>query len=248
MLEDHIRDLDIQLRQLESERYSFPEANEVFEAATHWRSLALRALAKDTRVDFPLRVCEERDLLDLLENKIQKRDGGIQRFGMLFELSRRIFDIVVEITPPSEGHMGILNILKDKFGFLVSKYGFHIVDKNPMGMTYSSGAVWIDLKAGSRPSSCCTFGPGSEYSNVGELFWIEDLLYLAGDGQYEELENDIEIGTENKLRNHFSSLAEYWIKYGHDVLINKPGIFDLLASAQSARDAQYTLRITKGKI
>lgn len=150
---------------------------------------------------------------------------------------------VAEATPlPKDGHLGVLKVVRQSFGFLDSDYGFTVTSKEPTGVRFSSGAVYIELGYGAAPYLTCSFG---QESQPQKHFWVEDLLYMRGDQRYRALPQKLKLETEEDVKEWFEFLSEVWKQYGPDVLTNRPGIFDRLTQAQAQRDQEYTCEMDR---
>jgi hypothetical protein len=137
---------------------------------------------------------------------------------------------------PTDGHLGVLKAIHDHFGFLRNQYHFEIADEQPMGIRFSSGAVYLKLEYSKNPPLSCSFGSESE---GGKEFGIDDLLFMYGDGRYRELAQSLVLDTETDVEGWFRFIADVFKQYGRDVLSNQPGIFDRLFRAQTRRDAEF---------
>lgn len=237
-LEENVAKLDEYVSKLEKERDSTPLANDIFEAAWYWRDLGQWVLDRNTKVNYPARAAEERRLLERLKGMTATRAVDEQRwYESIFTAASAVLNAVAEVTPGKDGHLGILRIIRENFGFLETDYDFAVVDRQPIGMKYSSSTAWIKLEYADRTSLCCTFGP---VTKANELYWPEDLLFLYSDERYREVHNERLLRSLDELTAWFQFLAEIWRTHGRDVLTNQPGIFDRLAIAQAQRDAEFT--------
>jgi hypothetical protein len=224
--------------EMERERNSAPLANDIFEAAWYWRDLGRFVIKKNTRVNFPARASEEGVLLNQLEQAVAEKRADVQlRYRPVFDTARDILKVVAATEPPNEGHLGILQTLDEKFAFLQTDYKFVVVAQEPTGRMYSSDAVWLELDCSSISTFSCTFGPEPK---DGRTFWPEDLLFVHKDRRYLELQEQRRLESTSDVETWFQFLADVWRTYGRDVLMNSPGVFDLLDAAQKQRDAEYT--------
>lgn len=223
---------------LEPQRHSDPFANDVYEAAWYWRDLGNWVLEKNTRTNFPARAREEFALLEQLKEKLVEKSAEEQKeYCPVFETAERILKVVENVEPPRDGHLGILRIIREKFGFLQTDYGFALLKEEPIGVRFSSGEVYLELKWAKKHNSSCSFGPES---NLKKSYGIDDLLFMFGDKRYRTLPEDLALNTESDIENWFKFLADVFKQYGHDVLSNRAGIFEKLTKAQAQRDREYT--------
>ena len=237
-LQDNVSKLSLHLSDLEQRRFENDFANDIFEAADYWRDLGKYVLDNDTRVNYPERAREELALLDSFREMLRQRSPEEQRwYGPVFELASEILRFVGTVQPPKDGHLGVLRIIRENFRFLQTDYGFAIADEQPMGIRFTSGAVYVELEYAKQSTMCCVFGQDVKGS---ELFWPEDLLFMYKDPRYRELQDDRELETASEVESWFASLADIWKQYGHDVLSNQPGVFQRLSQAQAERDQEIT--------
>ena len=242
-LADNVRKLSEYVARMEVMRYSTPLANDIFEAAWYWRDLGKWVLEKNTKVNYPARVAEERLLLERLKVITTAHSADEQRlYEPVFATANAVLDAVAQVAPEEDGHLGILRIIRVNFRFLQTDYGFAVADQQPTGMRFSSSSVWIKLQYAQRTSQCCTFGREGER---GDKFWPEDLLFMYGDDRYREVQQERLLQSDKDLTDWFQFLAEIWRSYGQDVFTNQPGIFDRLKQAQIKRDAEFVSAMNK---
>jgi len=223
---------------LEKQRFSDPFANDVYEAAWYCRNLGKWVLENNTKVNFPARGREELAFMEDLRKVLLKKTPEEQaRYAPVFEIAEKILRVVKTAQPPKDGHLGILRVVREQFSFLQANYGFAIVKEEPLGIRFSSGAVYLELEHAKDPALSCSFGPES---NPKECFWIDDLLFMHGDDRYRTLPQELALDTEGDVEKWFKFLAGVFKQYGHEVLTNRPGIFDQLTKAQAQRDQEYT--------
>jgi len=236
-LQDHLQWLELSLPDLRKQRNTGPFANDVYEAVDDWCHFARRAVENDTRVNYLRRARGELDLLTKLKEILRaKSDEEQQRYGPLLETAQSMLKEIEMIPLPSDGHLGTLKAIREHFGFLRTEYGFEITDEQPMGVRFSSGAVFLNLEYSMNLSLSCSFGPDSE---AGKEFGIDDLLFMFGDRRYRELPQSLVLNTESDVERWFRFIADVFKQYGREVLSNQPGIFDRLAQAQALRDAEF---------
>jgi hypothetical protein len=228
---------------LKQQRGRGPIENDVYEAVSYWLNLGDRAVAGDARVDYRERAHEENSLWAKLRKAIVEKPIDQQdQYLTVLDLSKEVLDRLESIQPNKDGYLGTLKVLRDTFGFLQTDYAFRVTKTSPMGMRYSSGAVYVELQHSEDPTLSCSFGPESE----DEIsFWLDDLLFLSGDQRYHSLQNHDSPQTEEQVRTWFSYLASIWRQYGGSVLTNRPGIFDRLKEAQARRDLEHAMAMEK---
>ncbi len=226
--------LDALLPQLEKRRSFSPLANDIFEACDYWSKLGHRALENDTRVNYPARAAGEMPLLEKLQSMLREQ-GGEQGFNEALVMGRGVLSALQSITPPKDGHLGIIRVIHEQFAFL-SEYDFHIVREEPIGTLFSSGAVYLNLEWAGMPDLSCEFGPEAPKKRFG----IDDLLYMVHDSRYRTLPRELNLDTDAKVQEWFGFLAGVFKRYGIDVLSNRSGVFEELQQAQSQRDREYT--------
>jgi hypothetical protein len=231
--------LAVRLPDLQRQRSVTPFANDVYEAADYWHRLGVDILENNTRTNFPEIVPSELRLLAQLEAILATRSAEEQtRYAQVFQAGRNILGFAEKVQLSEDGHLGILRVIRQQFGFLEMDYGFRVTHQKPTGLRFSSDTVYVDLAwAKKYASSSCSFGAET---NAKQSFWIEDLLFMYGDQRYRTLPEDLGLDTEDDVERWFTFLASIFKQYGHDVLSNQPGIFDKLAKAQAERDREYT--------
>lgn len=236
-LNDCVNDLESRLPRLIPRRAIDAMANDCFEAGDYWVRLGRRALESDTRVNFPERAYGQYKLLEQLREILPRKSKEDQHeFAQLLDAGERLLELIGKIKPPPDGHLGFLRIVRTKFDFVVSDFGFSILDEQPTSCRFHSAAVNLELSHSVASSLSCEFGP--EPSGSG-AFWIEDLLYLNEDERWREIPQRLEMDTERQVDIWIGFLADCFKLYGSPVLANEPGIFERLAVAQANRDADY---------
>ena len=236
-IQDQVRSIERSLPLLELQRASGPFANDVYEAAVHWRNLGKRAQERDTRVNYPKRAREEKILLAKLSNGLAARAKGLYReYAEVFAIAEKLLDQVEAIPASQEGHFGLLKAVKTMFSFLQANYGFQIRIEEPTCVRYSSSTVYVEFESSANPVLSCSFGPEN---SGGIRFWIDDLLYLYGDERYQAVRKKKPLETKDEAEEWFAYLAGILKQYGDEVLTNQPEIFERLAVAQALRDREW---------
>jgi hypothetical protein len=221
------------LRLLERNRYSSPIANDAYEAVAYWCVLGNWVATGNTKVNYPARVTEEQQLLELLETHFDSLASNERDiYSSIFAVGRTVLMEIAKTEVPEDGHLGVLRVISSNFGFLEGIYGLSVMVREPTYMKYSSGLVWINLSYAERSSLCCTFGQDSA---DGSTFWTEDLLFMYSDLRYQEVQADGEFRDIAELSDWFKFLASVWRTYGRDVLTNAPGVFERLSVARKRR-------------
>ena len=238
-LDDLVRQLELSLPELRLRRSENGLRNDLFEAVDDLLHLARHALQGDTQVNYPIRADEEIRLWNALTERMHKDsdDSQRQQGRPLLEITAQILQIVKNIQPPVDGHLGVLRIIHEDFDFLTADYGFNVTDQEPTRIRFSSGSVYIVLAWANQWDNSCIFGPESEPPNH---FWIKDLLFMYGDQRYRTLPDELALNTQTAVENWFRFLAAVFKQYGYPVLTNQPGIFAKLAKAQAEWDLEYT--------
>jgi len=237
-LQQLITALESYLPELQRQRSSSDFANDLFEAVDDLCHLAHYILKRDTRIDYPVRVRQEQQLWKTLEGTLSKRPAKDQAlYGEMFREARQVLRFAETIRIPEGGHLGILRVIRQQFKFVETEYGYRVVHQSPIGVRYSSGAVYLELKWAKRYASSCWFGPES---NSEDSFSIDDLLFMYGDKLYRTLPQDLGLETERDVQRWFGFLASMFGQYGREVLSNQLGIFERLATAQAERDRERT--------
>ena len=154
----------------------------------------------------------------------------------MLEVSWELLNHVETVQPPKDGHLGVLRVLRQYFGFLRTEYGFAVADEQPTGVRFSSGAVYLRLEYSNYSRLSCAFGSAARKE---AHFWIDDLLFLYRDSRYRTLPQSLKLDTTEDIERWFRFVAEVFRQYGHDLLSDQPGIFDRLEGAQAERDAEY---------
>src|SRR5947209_3824177 len=115
------------LPELERQRSSSAFANDVFEAVDDLLHLAGYVLEGNTRVNYPARVHQEQQLWKTLTDLLRNRPAeDQQRYARIFGEAEEILRFAATIQLPKDGHLGILRIIREQFGFLEMDYGFRI--------------------------------------------------------------------------------------------------------------------------
>lgn len=229
--------LESRLPELERHRSSNGFANDVFEAADDLCHLGQYVLDSDTRVDYPARVRQELELWNTLKDLLQKKSAeDQQRYRVIFETADQILRFAKNVQPPADGHLGVLRVIREQFGFLKTEYGFRATGQSPTGLRFSSGAVYLELAWAKQWSNSCGFGSESDPK---KSFWIKDLLFMHDDQRYRTLPDELMLETENAVENWFKFLASIFKQYGRDVLTNQTGIFQRLTGARAEWDREY---------
>ncbi|HLJ29457.1 MAG TPA: hypothetical protein VKY85_22300 [Candidatus Angelobacter sp.] len=238
-----VSQLEFYLSELESQRSLGTFANDVFEATDDLLHLGRYILAGNTRVNYPARIHQERELWRQLTDLLRKRSPeDQQRYAAIFGMAEQTLRFAETFQPAKDGHLGILRIIRKHFGFLQTDYGFAIVKEEPIGIRFSSGEVFLELEWAKKHNSSCSFGAES---SAEQPFWIDDLLFMYGDVRYGTLPADLALHTEADVERWFTFLAGVFKQYGRDVLSNQPGIFDKLAKAQAERDREYVQKMNR---
>jgi len=133
--------LEAQLPELEKRRGTSAYANDLYEAVDDWVRLGQRALANDTRVDFPERVRGEKELLQRLEMLKPTNARG----SSILQDAKRLLEAVGKIKPPIGGHLGILTAIKTHFTFVQKDFDFSTKNVHPLGLTLISSKVHLNL-------------------------------------------------------------------------------------------------------
>jgi hypothetical protein len=235
-----VSEMEASLPELRAQRSSTPFANDIFEAVDDWRSACRYILVGDTKVNYQARAVSEKHLLSALSNYLQKMPVEDQRkYAPYLEMGRKTIEALEAVVSPADGHLGVLRIISEQFLFLQERYAFSMAKHPPLAIHYSSGAVFLHLEWASGSFLTCQFGLES---NASQWFAIEDLLHAHGDLRYREIPYQLDLQTQEGTRKWFSYLAELIKQYGHDFLTNRPGIWEKLKHAQSARDAEIEVK------
>jgi hypothetical protein len=160
------------------------------------------------------------------------------RYLPLLDRAEELVRQISQIPIPADGHLGVLKVIRDRFGFLIDQYEFAVTDEEPTTMRLTRGAVVVEL--GCATQSSLSFSMSRD--DLGH-FWIEDLLYLNGDRRYESVPQAIHLNTEADVDDWFQFISDVLRQYGDELLRDNPGAFDRLAHAQSQRDAEYAARM-----
>jgi hypothetical protein len=218
-------------------------AKDVYEAVEYWCDLGNYAVQHDTRVNFPARAEGQILWLKKLHDALQSRSAEEQQlYKPILVASSELLRTISAVVPPTEGHLGVLKVIRNHFGFLQTEYGFTVTGQEPTGLRYSSGAVYIRLEYATKSFLSCQFGPEPENDH---FFGIKDLLFLWGDHRYRLIPDDLTLNTEGDIECWFDLLAGIFHKYGIDILRNKPGVFEELRAAQDQRDQEYKLEMDR---
>ena len=232
-----VRELETMLPDLKAQRHSSGLANDMYEAAEDWRNAGNYIINANTRVDYQARAFSERCLVDALQASLLVKPTEEQaRYARLLRLGAEIVQALQATPSPRDGHLGVLRILREQFGFIEQDCGFYVTKERPTGLRYSSGQVFLELEYASASSLSCEFGSESQSQ---ECFWIEDLLYINKDKRYKSIPGALSLNTADEVEAWFRFVAEIFRERGKQVLLNEPGIFERLKAAQSKRDEEF---------
>jgi hypothetical protein len=211
-------------------------SHDVLEAIEYWCSLAERALAKDERLNYPqLADCEV-----LWVNKLEAALKGrtpqdIEEYQAVFQTASQVFGLLRGIPIPPNGYLGVLKVIRERFGFLQAEYGFRVEDEQPTGIKFCSDSVYVHLEHAKTSSLSCSFGCIRE----GSSFWVEDLLYLHGDERYRTIPYEVKLESEDDVVRWFGFIAEVLRTHGRELLLGDGSAFLRLEEAQKKRDDEY---------
>ena len=231
-----VRELESMLPDLKAQRQSSGLANDMYEAADDWRIAGNYILNADTRVDYQARAFSERCLVDALQASLLAKSVEEQsRYARLLRLGTEMVQALQATPSPKDGHLRVLRILREQFGFLEQDYGFYVTNEKPTGLRYSSGQVFLELEYASTSNLSCEFGSESQSEMC---FWIEDLLYINKDKRYKSIPGALSLNTADEVEAWFRFVADIFREHGKQVLLNQPGVFDRLVAGQSERDRE----------
>jgi hypothetical protein len=234
-LADNLALLGLSVSDLKAERSLGPLQNDVYEAMDDLCHLGQRAVAGDTRVDYPARAESDFVLFGKLRNIISAIDTkGRERYLPLLDCAESLLRQIAQIPIPTDGHLGVHRAIRSRFDFLFKDYGFTVVGTKPTNMRLVSGPVAVELGWATQASQSFSIRRG----DLGD-FWIEDLLYLHGDERYLTVPQAIHLRTEADVDAWFRFISEALGQYGDEQLRDSPGAFERLAQAQAQRDAEY---------
>jgi hypothetical protein len=237
-IQKNIEKLKSYLDELRPRRSTDPMANDLYEEADDLRSFAEIILRADTKADYVARIRQERDCIrKIREFWSKERPEEFQGYSTFFDVAEEVLKAAEAIKLPEGGHLGTTRSIRENFLFLQREYGFVVAHENPLSIRYTNGTVFVELEWTGNPFLSCKFGLESE---PRKHFWVKDLLYLHSDQRYRTLPQRLHLDTEAEAGNWFKFLAGIWRQYGHDVLVNRPGIFDRLAEAQEQWGEEYT--------
>lgn len=234
-LADNLAVLQSFLPGLESERNLGPHQNDVYEAIADLCNLSQRAVAGDTRINYSVRAQSDSTLFRKLRDIASaKAERDRERYLPLLDCAEKLLDQIAQISIPPEGHLGVLRIIRKRFGFLFEDYGFASAEEEPTGMRLVRGAVAVEL----RWSVSSTLSFQMTRGDSGD-FWIEDLLFLQKDQRYLSIPHSLQMDTEADVDGWFGFISNVVHQYGDELLRDVPGAFERLARAQAQRDAEY---------
>jgi len=230
--------LESAVLELKADRDSGPLQNDVYEEIEDVCILGRRAVARDTRVNYPARAESELMLLQKVRASVLTGDeNNRERYVTLLNHAEEMVRQIAEVPIPPDGHHGVLRLARSHFDFLVDEFGFTIADQQPTGLVLARGNVVIEV-------SCATQSSLSFSIRRGDLgdFWIEDLLYLNHDQRFESVPQHLELSDEAAVDVWLQFLSSVLRQYGEQLLRGEPGAFARLAEAQSQRDAEMQRR------
>jgi len=145
-LQELVARLEAFLPALREGRHVDPLANDIFEAADDLSELAHRVLAGDNRVSYPARVLQEQQTWERLTSELRRsQSGDVTWYRVILNIAEQILAIVSGVESTKEGPHGFVKIVREKFEFLRTDYGFNIVSEEPTRVWFSSGEVYVVL-------------------------------------------------------------------------------------------------------
>jgi hypothetical protein len=241
-LEELVEMLDQYAAKLQVVRHQSPASNELFEALDDLRHLARLFAQSDTRIDYPARAREEVERWRSLETDVRQAGLDGSDYAAARDAVHELLDRFAMTSPPEDGHLGFLRIVRDRFRFLMTEYGFGVASETPASIELSSGDVYVSLACAGDAAGSFHFGPAGDRRTC---FWLGDLLFLYGDERYRMFPEELHLATPAEVDRWFSRVAEILKRYGHDVLTNQRDIFRRLADAQRQRDLEYARRMAE---
>ena len=234
-LAENIAALESAASELSAARNEGPLQNDVYEAIDDLCHFGHHALDCDTRVNYPVRAQRELELIQKLRETVSTgTDEECERYLPLLKPAEETLGEIARIPVPTEGHLGVLRIIKRRFAFLFDRYGFATEDEQPTGVRLVSGALVVELGWATQSSlSFCISRRGR-----GD-FWVDDLLYLHGDSRYRSVPQTIHLKSESDVDQWFQFISGVLLQYGDELFRDSAGAFDRLAKAQSQRDTEY---------
>ena len=232
--------LESAVLELKAERDGGPLQNDVYEEIEDMCILGRRAVARDTRVNYPARAESELMLLQKVRARVHAgNENDRERYLTLVDRAEEMVRQIAQVPIPPDGHLGVLRLARSHFDFLFDEYGFTIADQQPTGLVLTRGDVVIEV-------GCATHSSQSFSIRRGDLgdFWIEDLLYLNQDQRSESVPQHLELTDEAAVDVWFQFLSSVLRQYGELLLTGEPGAFARLEEAQSQRDAEFAAKMT----
>jgi len=237
-LADNLAVLESIASELKAERNNGPLENDVYEEVDDICGLLRRAVAGDTRVNYPARAESEMIFLQRLRVIVSARtEKDRERYLPVLDRAEAVVRQIAVMPIPPDGHLGVLRLIRGHFDFLLDQYGFTVADEQPTGMHLTRGDVVIEVGWATQSSLSFSIRRG----DLGD-FWVDDLLYLHRDERYESVPQAINLNAEADIDVWFQFLSGVLRQYGEKLLRDTPGAFDRLAGAQSERDAEYAAR------
>jgi hypothetical protein len=231
--------LESAVLELKADRDSGPLQNDVYEEIEDVCILGRRAVARDTRINYPARAESELMLLQKVRASILTRnENNRERYVNLLNHAEEMIRQIAQIPIPPDGHLGVLRLARSHFDFLFNEFGFTIADQQPTGLVLTRGDVVIEVRCAAQSSLSFSIRRG----DLGD-FWIEDLLYMNHDRRFESVPQHLELTDEVAVDVWLQFLSSVLRQYGEKLLTGEPGAFARLAEAQSQRDAEYAAKM-----
>jgi hypothetical protein len=143
-----------------------------------WATLFLRKILQQITRG----AAQEQELWNLLSAALRNRSlEDRQYYAPIFEVAQQIILIGQAVKLSKDGHLGSVIAIRKQFSFLESDYGFKAVEKQPAGMRFSSGVIFIEIEWAAAASLSFSFGLEE---NPNYYFFIEDVLYMYQDQRY----------------------------------------------------------------
>jgi hypothetical protein len=234
-LDENLAILESRLPELEDRRNAGPLENDIYEAIADCCQLGRLAIENDTRVNFPARAHSENlQFKKLHEFWVAKDQQALERYQPLLNTMHEMIQQIAETPLAPNGHLGVLKTIRKHFGWLAEQFGYTINDEEPTGVNLTAGQVSLELKWATQSSlSFALTRDGARH------FWLEDLLFLYGDGRYRVVPISLDLRTEEDVESWFSFVSDVLRKYGQELLTDQAEAWIRLAAAQSKRDAEY---------
>jgi hypothetical protein len=146
--------LESAVLELKADSDSGPLRNNVYEEIEDMCILGRRAVARDTRVNYPARAESELMLLqNVRASVLAGNENDRERYVALLDHAEEMVRLIARVPIPPDGQLGVLRLTRSHFDFLFDEHGFTIADQQPTGLVLTRGDVVIEVGCATQPNA-----------------------------------------------------------------------------------------------